>query len=255
MRVPKYSAFKRIAWIAVLAIGLTFHGTVLAATNGADVLQQAVRAKDVSPVLQTFIFMSALSFLPVLIISLTSFTRIIVVLSLLRQALGLQQTPPNSVLITLALFLSLFTMMPTIGAIKTAAYDPYSKNEIQFTQALTRGFEPLKQFMVRQTHEADLAMILDVAKAPRPKSVDDIQAIHLIPAFMLSELKTAFEIGFVIYLPFLLIDLVVAAILMSLGMIMVPPTTISLPIKIMLFVLINGWALVARALLESYKPV
>ena len=197
--------------------------------------------------------MSALSFIPLLVISLTSFTRIIVVLSLLRQAMGLQQTPPNSVLITLALFLSLFTMAPTITAIKTSAYDPYLHKQITFESALAKGFLPLKDFMIRQTHEDDLAMILDVAKAPRPKSVEDIQPVQLIPAFMLSELKTAFEIGFIIYLPFLLIDLVVAAILMSLGMIMVPPTTISLPLKIMLFVLINGWALVSRTLLESFR--
>lgn len=238
----------------IVLSGLFVQSSAFAAQGGGDILQRTLHARDISPVLQTFVFMTALSILPVLIISLTSFTRIIVVLSLLRQALGLQQSPPNSVLITLALFLSLFTMLPTIGAIKTAAYEPYFRNQIQFNEAMTLGFGPLKEFMVRQTHEADLAMILDVAKAPRPKSVEEIQAIHLIPAFMLSELKTAFEIGFVIYLPFLLIDLVVAAILMSLGMIMVPPTTISLPLKIMLFVLIDGWALVARALLESYKP-
>lgn len=210
---------------------------------------------NTSQILQAFLFLSALSFIPILIISVTSFTRNIVVLSLLRQALGLQQTPPNSVLISLALFLMLFTMLPTVNAIKTSAYEPYSHHKMDLSEAVSSGFKPLKAFMVRQTHESDLALMLDVARAPRPKTVDDIEAVYLIPAFMLSELKSGFEIGFIIYLPFLMIDLVVAAILMSLGMIMVPPTTISLPVKIMLFVLINGWALVAHALLESYRPV
>ena len=207
---------------------------------------------DYSPVLRSFVMLSALAFLPLMVIALTSFTRIIVVLSLLRSALGLQQTPPNSVLLTLAIFLTLFSMNPVFEAAKQGAIDPYSRHEIPADVAISKGFEPFKHFMVRQTREEDLRAVVQMAKLPMPKSIDEVGALQLIPAFMLSELRTAFQIGFVIFLPFLLIDLVVAAILMALGMIMLPPTTISLPLKLLLFLLVNGWALLAQALLSSY---
>lgn len=207
---------------------------------------------DYSPILRSFIMLSALAFLPLLVIALTSFTRIIVVLSLLRSALGLQQTPPNSVLLTLAIFLTLFSMNPVFEAAKQTALDPYSRHEITADVALVKGFEPFKHFMVRQTRQEDLAAVVHMACVPMPKTIDEVGALQLIPAFMLSELRTAFQIGFVIFLPFLLIDLVVSAILMALGMIMLPPTTISLPLKILLFLLVNGWALLAQALLSSY---
>jgi flagellar biosynthetic protein FliP len=187
-----------------------------------------------------------------MVIALTSFTRIIVVLSLMRNALGLQQTPPNSVLITLAMFLTLFSMNPVFQSAKQAALDPYLRHEIAAPVAVERAFEPFKLFMIKQTREEDLLAVIHMSKLAPPKSVDEIGALQLVPAFMLSELRTAFQIGFVIFLPFLLIDLVVAAILMALGMIMLPPTTISLPLKILLFLLINGWALLAQALLSSY---
>jgi flagellar biosynthesis protein FliP len=196
--------------------------------------------------------LSLLSFIPLMVIALTSFTRIVVVLSLVRSALGLQQTPPNSVLLTLAMFLTLFSMSPVFQSAKQAGLDPYLHNEIPMQTAVSRAFEPFKLFMIRQTREDDLLAVVRMAKVPTPKSVEDIGALQLIPAFMLSELRTAFQIGFVIFLPFLLIDLVVAAILMALGMIMLPPTTISLPIKILLFLLINGWTLLAQALLSGY---
>jgi flagellar biosynthetic protein FliP len=176
----------------------------------------------------------------------------VVVLSLVRSALGLQQTPPNSVLLTLAMFLTLFSMSPVFQSAKQAGLDPYLRNEIPAPTAVSRAFEPFKLFMIKQTREDDLLAVVRMAEAPMPKSVQDIDALQLIPAFMLSELRTAFQIGFVIFLPFLLIDLVVAAILMALGMIMLPPTTISLPLKILLFLLINGWTLLAQALLSGY---
>ncbi|WP_243040906.1 flagellar type III secretion system pore protein FliP [Dyella sedimenti] len=207
---------------------------------------------DYSSILRSFLLLSALAFLPLLVIALTSFTRIIVVLSLLRSALGLQQTPPNSVLLTLALFLTLFSMNPVFEAVRQSAIAPYSRHEISAETAVGKGFEPFKQFMVRQTREQDLLAVVRMAKLPAPRTVDDIGALQLIPAFMLSELRTAFQIGFVVFLPFLLIDLVVAAILMALGMIMLPPTTISLPLKILLFLLVNGWTLLAQALIGSY---
>jgi len=223
----------------------------------ADPIQDAIArasGEDYSSILRSFLLLSLLSFIPLLVIAATSFTRIIVVLSLMRNALGLQQTPPNSVLLTLAIFLTLFAMNPVFQSAKDTALDPYLRHEIPAATAVERGFEPFKMFMIRQTREQDLLAVIRMAKMAPPKSVNDIGALQLIPAFMLSELQTAFQIGFVIFLPFLLIDLVVAAILMALGMIMLPPTTISLPLKILLFLLVNGWGLLAQALLSSYHP-
>lgn len=208
--------------------------------------------QDYSPVLRTFVLLSLLSFLPVMLIGLTSFTRIIIVLSLLRHALGIPQTPPNSVLVTLAAFLTLFSMAPVMDRMNDAALQPYLSEQITATSAVDLAAAPLRDFMIRQTRESDLLAVVQMSGSPAPRSVDDIKFSQLVPAFLLSELKTAFQIGFVIFLPFLLVDLVVAASLMSLGMIMVPPVTISLPLKILLFILIDGWVLVSRALLSSY---
>lgn len=208
--------------------------------------------QDYSSVVRTFVLLSLLSALPILLIGMTSFTRIIIVLSLLRHALGLPETPPNSVLVTLAIFLTLFSMAPVVGQINTQAVQPYLQEKITATQAVDVGIVPLRDFMVRQTRESDLAAVVEMSHAPRPRRVEDIQFAQLAPAFLFSELSTAFQIGFIIFLPFLLVDIVVAAILMALGMIMVPPSTISLPVKILLFILINGWVLVSRALLNSY---
>ena len=220
-----------------------------------DPLQDAIArasTEDNSSILRSFLLLSLLSFIPLLVIALTSFTRIIVVLSMVRSALGLQQTPPNSVLLTLAMFLTLFAMNPVFQAAKQVGVDPYLRHEIPAVTAVERGFVPFKMFMIRQTREDDLLAVIRMAKMAPPKSVDDIGVLQLVPAFMLSELHTAFQIGFVIFLPFLLIDLVVAAILMALGMIMLPPTSISLPLKILLFLLVNGWSLLAQALLSGY---
>jgi flagellar biosynthesis protein FliP len=211
-----------------------------------------VLKQDYSPVLRNFVALSLLSLIPVMLIGMTAFTRIVIVLSLLRHALGLPQTPPNSVIITLSICLTYFTMAPVIDEVNKVAISPYMAEQIDTREALERGVVPLRQFMIRQTRESDLRAVLEMARAPAPKAVDDIAMRHLAPAFLLSELKTAFQIGFVIFLPFLMIDLVVGAILMSLGMIMVPPATISLPLKILLFVLIDGWVLVSRTLLSSY---
>jgi len=236
---------------ALLLAGLCVSTPGWCADPLQDVLTRAA-SEDYSPVLRSFVLLSLLSFIPLMVIALTSFTRIIVVLSLMRNALGLQQTPPNSVLITLAMFLTLFSMNPVFQSAKQAALDPYLRHEIAAPVAVERAFEPFKLFMIKQTREEDLLAVIHMSKLAPPKSVDEIGALQLVPAFMLSELRTAFQIGFVIFLPFLLIDLVVAAILMALGMIMLPPTTISLPLKILLFLLINGWALLAQALLSSY---
>jgi flagellar biosynthetic protein FliP len=240
---------------AIALIGLLCVFACAAASATAHPASAAIDAavkQDFSPVLRTFVLLSLLSILPVLLIGLTSFTRIIIVLSLLRHALGLPQTPPNSVLITLAIFLTVFSMGPVIESVNSDAVQPYLQEKITVSKALEIGALPIRDFMVRQTRESDLSAVLEMAHAPRPEKVEDIKFTQLAPAFLLSELKTAFQIGFVIFLPFLLVDLVVAAILMALGMIMVPPSTISLPIKILLFILIDGWVLISRALVSSY---
>ena len=208
---------------------------------------------DVSPALQMFVLLTLLSLAPSFLIMLSSFTRIVVVLSMLRNALGLQQTPPNTVLISLALFLTLFTMMPVSEKIYTDAYAPYQAKQISLEIALKKAQKPLQTFMLKQTREKDLQLMVELAKEPLPSKASDIKFYQLIPAFLLSELQTAFQIGFMIFLPFLLVDLVVSGILMTMGMMMMPPMTISLPIKILLFVLIDGFDLVTQALVVSFK--
>jgi flagellar biosynthetic protein FliP len=195
--------------------------------------------------------LTILSLAPAILVVMTSFTRFVVVLAMLRQAIGLQDAPPNTVLISLALFLTLFSMSPVIEQINTKSYQPLSSGKIGVEAAIKEASAPLKDFMVRQTREQDLALLVEISKAKAPQSVDDISLVQLIPAYMLSELKTAFQIGFVIFLPFLLIDLVVSAVLMSLGMLMLPPVVISLPIKILIFVLIDGWNIVVKSLVAS----
>ena len=219
-----------------------------------DTLMSGIQLDEtsISPALKVFALLSVLSLAPGILIMLTSFTRIVVVLSMLRNALGLQQTPPNIVIISLALFLTLFTMMPVAKQIYSNAYEPYQAHAITTEQALKKATAPLQTFMLKQTHEKDLKLIWQLAKEPTPKMAEDIQFYQLVPAFMLSELQTAFQIGFMIFLPFLLVDLIVSGILMTMGMMMMPPMTISLPIKILLFVLIDGFDLVIQALVTSF---
>jgi flagellar biosynthetic protein FliP len=242
---------RRVRRFAVLlAIGLLAISSAHAATP-ADLVGGMLK-QDYSPALRNLVALSMLSLLPVLLVGMTSFTRIVIVLSLLRHALGLPQTPPNSVIVTLAICLTYFSMAPVTDRVNAVALQPYLANSISTQEALDRAAVPLRAFMVRQTRESDLKAVLEMAHAPQPKKIDEIRFSQLLPAFLLSELKTAFQIGFVIFLPFLLIDLVVGAALMALGMIMVPPATISLPLKILLFILIDGWVLVSKALLSSY---
>ena len=202
--------------------------------------------------LQILVLMSLLTVLPSLILMMTSFTRIIIVLSILRQALGLQQTPPNQVLVGLALFLSVFVMRPVIDQINANAYTPYGDGQISIEEAVDRTGTALHGFMVRQTRAQDLKLFSDLAEAPPFASTRDIPFSILMPAFVTSELKTAFQIGFLIFLPFLVIDLVVATVLMSLGMMMLSPTIVSMPFKLLLFVLVDGWALTMGSLAASF---
>ena len=202
--------------------------------------------------LQTLLLLTSLSFLPAALLMMTSFTRIIIVLSLLRQALGTQSSPPNQVLIGLSLFLTLFVMGPTFDKIYVEAYQPLSENRIQMSEALDKGAAPLRAFMLKQTRETDLALFVKMSRSAPPKTAADVPMRVLIPAYITSELKTAFQIGFAIFIPFLVIDMVVASILMAMGMMMVSPAIVSLPFKIILFVLVDGWNLLLGSLAQSF---
>jgi flagellar biosynthetic protein FliP len=202
---------------------------------------------------QTLLLMTAFTFLPAALLMMTSFTRIIIVLSLLRQAIGTQTAPPNQVMVGLALFLTLFVMGPTFDKIYTEAYVPLQENRIQMTEAMNRGAAPLKDFMLKQTRQSDLAMFAKISRTPALQGPEDVPLRVLIPAFVTSELKTAFQIGFAIFIPFLIIDMVVASVLMAMGMMMMSPAVISLPFKMMLFVLVDGWQLLLGSLSQSFN--
>lgn len=207
---------------------------------------------DISTLMKIVGLLTVLTLAPAILIMLTSFTRIIIVFSLLRQALGTQQMPPNQVLIGISLFITFFLMSPVFNNIYQNAIAPYMDKEIPLNTAYKRAIMPLRGFMLKQTRESDLALFVDIAHIPRPKTVDDLPMRVIIPAFIISELRTAFQIGFFIYIPFLIIDMVVASILLSMGMLMLPPVMISLPFKLMLFVLVDGWHLIIESLIKSF---
>ncbi len=203
-------------------------------------------------VLQIFLLMTVLSLAPAILIMVTSFTRIVIVLSLLRRALGTMQMPPNQVMIGLALFLTFFVMAPVWHKINQSALQPYLDKKIGNEQALQNAAAPLREFMFKQTREKDLALFVDIAKLQRPKNIADIPTTVLIPSFIISEVKTAFQIGLLLYVPFLIIDMVVASVLLSMGMMMLPPIMVSLPFKLMLFVLADGWYLLVGSLVKGF---
>ncbi|HEY4082286.1 MAG TPA: flagellar type III secretion system pore protein FliP [Burkholderiaceae bacterium] len=202
--------------------------------------------------IQMVLGLTVLAALPALLVCMTSFLRIAVVLSMLRHAIGLPETPPNIVLIGMALLLTSFTMAPVWTQVNEAAVQPYMKGKLDGVAAIEKGVQPLRGFMLRQTREADIALMTELSKSPRPETADDVPLPQLTAAFIVSELRAAFQIGFVIFLPFLLIDLLVSSILMALGMMMMPPVTIALPLKILMFVLVDGWGLLLRALVGSF---
>lgn len=202
--------------------------------------------------IQTLLFLSALGFLPAILLMMTAFTRVVIVLSLLRQAIGVMQAPPNQVVVGLSLFLTFFIMAPTFDRVYQQAYQPYSEQRISFNEALDRGAVPIKEFMLKQTRQRDLAFFIEISGAQQPNGPEDVSLRVLVPAFVTSELKTAFQIGFLIYIPFLIIDVVVASVLMAMGMMMVSPVVISLPFKLMLFVLVDGWTLLMGSLVQSF---
>lgn len=215
-------------------------------------LDKADEPGEVSVVLQVFLLLTVLSIAPAILIMLTSFTRIAIVLSVLRRAMGTQTMPPNQVILGMSLFLTFFIMSPVWERVNSEALQPYLNKEITQQQALGKAFLPIRSFMFKQTREKDLALLIDIAKVQRPKNKEDVPTTVLIPSFILSELKTAFQIAFMLYVPFLVIDMVVASVLLSMGMMMLPPIMISLPFKLMLFVLADGWYLIVGSLVKSF---
>jgi flagellar biosynthetic protein FliP len=241
--------------LALAAVLAALAGTALAATPLPSIkigIGEATGPHDVSVTLQILFLLTVLSLAPAILMLTTSFTRIVIVLSFLRQALGTQNIPPNQVLLGLALFLTFFNMNPVFSRINDQALQPYLKGEIHQDVALTKALAPMREFMFRQTRQKDLALFVYLSKSPRPATPEDVPTLVLIPSFVLSELKTAFQMGFIIYIPFLIIDMVVASTLMSMGMLMLPPVTISLPFKVLLFILIDGWHLIVRSLMSSF---
>ena len=212
----------------------------------------SINGNALSTPVEILISMTLLAVLPGALLMVTGFTRILIVLGFVRNALGTPTSPPSQVLVGMSLILTIFVMAPTFKQINTSAIQPYTSHEITLSQAADRGQQPLRTFMFKQTRDSDLAMFVKMADLARPKTRADIPTYVLVPAFMISELKTAFQIGFLIYLPFLIIDMVVASALMSMGMMMLPPVLISLPFKIMLFVLVDGWHLVIQSLVQSF---
>ncbi len=208
--------------------------------------------KEIVSAIQIILMLTILTLAPAILILMTSFTRIIIVFSFLRQALGTQQMPPNQLLVGMSLFLTFFIMQPVFNQINTEALQPYMANQIAQEVALEKALAPIRKFMFSQTRDADLELFLKLGKVKNPKTRADVPTTVLVPAFVISELKTAFQIGFIIYLPFLVIDIIVASVLMALGMMMLPPVIISLPFKIMVFVLVDGWTLIVGSMVKSF---
>lgn len=233
---------------------MILHASAIAQTGGQLPLLVGTGGSNMSfsvPV-QTLLFFTALSFLPAVLLMMTGFTRIVIVLSLLRQALGTQSSPPNQVIVGLSLFLTFFVMGPTLDRIYADAYLPLTKNTITFEQALEKGEAPIRGFMVKQTRQSDFSLFAKLAKLPPETKAETAPMRVLVPAFVISELKSAFQIGFMIFIPFLVIDIVVASVLMSLGMMMLSPVLVALPFKLMLFVLADGWNLLVGSLAASF---
>jgi flagellar biosynthetic protein FliP len=221
-------------------------------TIGID-LKETDDPGDLVPAMKIMALLTVLSMAPAILLMMTSFTRILVILSFVRQALGTSSMPPNQVIVGLALFLTAFTMSPVIDTVRDKAYTPYVEKKIKQDEALEQLIKPVRKFMLAQTHESDLAMFFNITKQPKPRNASDVSMTTLMPAFMVSELKTAFQIGFLIYIPFLVIDMVVSSVLMAMGMMMLPPTVVSLPFKLVLFVLVDGWTLIVENIVKSFN--
>jgi flagellar biosynthetic protein FliP len=247
------------AWLKALALSVLSAGTSIALAQQVQsgpglplVVAQGAAGTSYSVPIQTLLFFTALSFLPALLLLMTGFTRIVIVLSLMRQALGTQAAPPNQVIIGLSLFLTFFVMSPTFDKVYDNAYKPFTENRINGEEAFKRGELPMREFMLKQTRQADVMLFARLAKLPADTKAEAVPLKVLVPAFVTSELKSAFQIGFMIFIPFLIIDMVVASVLMSLGMMMLSPVLVALPFKLMLFVLADGWNLLLGSLAASF---
>ena len=238
--------------LALLLIPVTALAAPLIPNINIDV-GTATNPQEVSTSLQILALMTILSLAPAILIMTTSFIRIIVVLSFLRSALATQQMPPNQVIVGLALFLTFFVMSPYLQQANEKGLQPYLNGTITQERAIDETVKPIREFMFKQTRESDLALFVNLSQAPQPDTPEDVSTLTLVPAFVISELKTAFQIGFMIYIPFIVIDMIVASTLMSMGMMMLPPVMISLPFKILLFVMVDGWHLIIRSLIVSFK--
>ncbi len=243
---------QRLLWCLLLGAGLLLPVSEVLAANSDIMLARPAGEQGWSLPVQTLVLLSGFTFIPGVLLMMTGFTRIVIVLGLLRNALGTPTAPPNQVLVGLALFLTFYVMSPVFNQIYEKAWQPLQSNSITMETALAEGVKPLRVFMLDQTRESDLAMFARIAKAEAIDGPEAVPLSILVPAFVTSELKTAFQIGFTVFIPFLIIDLVVASILMALGMMMVPPTTIALPFKLMLFVLVDGWQLLMGSLAQSF---
>ena len=238
--------------VMVVCIGASSDVQAQAIPRISVEIGRADTPEDVSVTVQVILLLTVLTLAPAIIIMLTSFTRIIVVLSFIRHAIGTQQMPPNQLLIGLALFLTFFIMSPTLNKVNSLALQPYLNGEISQSDAVKKGLVPIREFMLRHTREKDLALFVRLSGIPQPANSDELSTIVVIPSFVISELQTAFQMGFVLFLPFLIIDMVVASVLMSMGMMMLPPIMVSLPFKILLFVLVDGWHLLVQSLITSF---
>ncbi len=238
--------------IVILLVLICGNAIAQSGIEAISIIDTPDGGKKYSLSLQVLLLMTALTFLPAVVISMTSFTRIVIVLAILRQGMGTQQTPSNQILVGMSMFLTFFIMSPVINDVHNNALKPYFEKEIDMFQALEIAQKPVREFMFKQTRDDDLSLFADIANVPGFDSKDDVPFSLLLPAFITSELKTAFQIGFLVLIPFLVIDLVVASVLMSMGMVMLSPLIISLPFKIMLFVLVDGWALVIGTLVASF---
>ena len=245
----------RIKKIIFFIIGIIFTQSAQAAINLPNItvgMNGSSTPQEFSQGVQVLILLTILTLAPSIVVMTTAFVRIVIVLALTRQAIGTASLPPNQVLVGLALILTFFVMSPTISKINETAYQPYMKNLITQEAALDNAVKPLRDFMFKQTKESELALFVKMAKLEKPKNKDDVPTYVLIPSFILSELKTGFKIGFIIFLPFLVIDLVVASVLVSMGMMFLPPTTIAMPFKLIMFVMVDGWYLVVKSLVEGF---
>ena len=237
----------------LLAVGFVSESEAIPLPNITLGLEDADDPEKVSSALQILVLLTILTLAPAILIMTTSFARIIIVLSFLRQAMGTQQTPPTQILIGLALFLTMFVMGPVWSEINEGALKPYMEEELGQFEALKLAEIPIKRFMLNHTREKDLSLFVNLSEDKNPQSIEDVSIQTVVPAFIISELKTAFQIGFLIYIPFLILDMVVASILLSMGMMMLPPVLISLPFKLMLFVMVDGWYLTVGSLMRSFS--